>query len=126
VLAATIEPTPYDAHGAVDGPDLLIGEQHFRKTFCADIPVDLAQVMYATRRPLAAAAFSENATAAGWKSIPSWYQLSQHDNAISPQAQEFMARRMGSAVQEIEGSHTAFIAQPVRAAQFIQKALIHS
>jgi pimeloyl-ACP methyl ester carboxylesterase len=126
MLAATVEPTPYDAPGAVDGPDLLIGEEHFRETFCADVPVDLAQVMYATQRPLAAAAFSENATAAGWRSIPSWYLLSQHDNAISPQAQEFMARRTGSTLEEIEGSHAAFIAQPVRTAAFIQKALIRS
>jgi pimeloyl-ACP methyl ester carboxylesterase len=126
MLAATVEPTPYDAPGAVDGPDLLIGEHHFRETFCADVPVDLAQVMCAIQRPLAAAAFSENATAAGWKSIPCWYQLSQHDNAISPKAQEFMAKRMSATLEEIEGSHAAFIAQPVRAALFIQRALIRS
>ena len=51
MLAATAEPTPYDAPGAVDGPDLFIGEGQFRETFCADVPVDLAQVMYATQRP---------------------------------------------------------------------------
>ena len=57
---------------------------------------------------------------------PSWYQLAQHDNAISPQAQQFMAKRMGSATEEIDGSHTAFIAQPVRAAQLIKAAITQS
>lgn len=123
MLAATVEPTPYDAVGAAGGPDLCISEEHFRETFCADVPVDLAQVMCSSQRPLAAAAFSENATAAGWKSIRSWYQLARHDNAISPQAQQFMAKRMGSVTEEIDGSHTAFIAQPVRAARFIKTAL---
>lgn len=77
-------------------------------------------------RPLAAAAFSENATAAGSKTLPSWYQLAQHDNAIPPQAQEFMAKRMGSVTEEIDGSHAAFIAQPVRTAAFIKKTFTQS
>ena len=79
--------------------------------------------MGAAQRPLAAAALSENATAAGWTTLPSWYQLARHDNAIPPQAQEFMAKRMGSVIEEVDGSHTAFIAQPVRAAAFIKQAL---
>jgi pimeloyl-ACP methyl ester carboxylesterase len=79
--------------------------------------------MYATQRPLAAAAFTEKATAAGWIHVPCWYQLAQHDNAISPSVQRFMAKRMNSFVEEIDGSHTAFIAQPVRTATFIKEAL---
>jgi pimeloyl-ACP methyl ester carboxylesterase len=123
MLAATAEPTPYDAPGAADGPDLFIGERQFRETFCADLPAGLAQVMQATQRPLAVAALTENATAAGWKALPSWYLVSSHDNAIPPQAQRFMASRMGSVTEEIDGSHAAFIAQPVRTAEFIKTAL---
>jgi len=123
LLAATVEPTPYEGPGAAGGPDLYIRRDRFRETFCADVPVDLAQIMGAAQRPLAAAAFSENATAAGWKTLPSWYQLARHDNAIPPQAQGYMAKRMGSVTEEIDGSHAAFIAQPVRAAAFIEKAL---
>jgi pimeloyl-ACP methyl ester carboxylesterase len=123
MLATTVRPTSYDAPGAIGGPDLYISENGFRETFCADSPAELARVMYATQRPLAAAAFSENTTAAGWKTIPSWYLLSRHDNAISPLAQDFMAKRMSSVLEEIDGSHTAFIAQPERAAAFITKAV---
>jgi pimeloyl-ACP methyl ester carboxylesterase len=123
LLATTSYPTGYDAPGAPQGPDLYIGKEKFRETFCADVPVDLAQVMYATQRPLAVAALTENATAAGWKAIPSWYLVARHDNAISPEAQRFMAQRMGSTAEEIDGSHTAFIAQPVRTAEFIKTAL---
>ncbi|GAA4581963.1 alpha/beta hydrolase [Planotetraspora phitsanulokensis] len=126
MLATTAQPTPYDAPGAAGGPDLYIDPAKFRETFCADVPVDLAQIMCAAQRPLAVAALTENATAAGWKSIPSWYQVAQHDNAISPDAQRFMAQRMGSTIEEIDGSHTAFIAQPVRAAAFIKRALTKS
>jgi hypothetical protein len=39
--------------------------------------------MFATQRPLAVAALSENATAAGWKSKPSWFLVSEHGCGLS-------------------------------------------
>ena len=87
------------------------------------MPVDLAAVMWATQRPLSIAALTENATAAGWKTTPSWYLVSDHDNAIPPDAERFMAERMGATIESIAGSHTAFIAQPAAVASFIRKAL---
>ncbi|QAY72167.1 alpha/beta hydrolase [Agromyces protaetiae] len=123
LLATTVRPTAYDAPGAAGGPDLLISRDGFRETFCADVPVDLSEVMFATQRPLAAAAFTENATAAGWREHRTWYQVAARDQAISPDAERFMAERMGAVVEEIDGSHTAFISQPVRVASFIAGAL---
>jgi pimeloyl-ACP methyl ester carboxylesterase len=115
-------PTPYDAAGAAGGPDMYIAPEEFH-TFCADVPVDVAAVMAATQRPISFAAINENATAAGWKTKPSWYLISEQDHAILPEAQTFMAGRMRATTEAISGSHFAFIAQPVAAAKFIQKAI---
>jgi pimeloyl-ACP methyl ester carboxylesterase len=123
LLASTSHSTGYDAPGAPQGPDLYITKELFRETFCADVPVDVADVMFATQRPLSVAALTENATAAGWKAKPSWYLVSEHDNAIAPDAERFMAERMGATTRSIAGSHTAFIAQPVTVAGFIADAL---
>ena len=123
LLATTAAPTSYPAVGAAGGPDLYISKEGFRETFCADSEVDVADVMYATQRPLAAAALNENATAAGWKTKPSWFLVSEHDNAIPPDAERFMAQRMGATTESIDGSHTAFAARPVAVASFITKAL---
>ena len=123
LLASTSYPTSYEALGAPQGPDLYINKERFRETFCADAPADTAEVMYATQRPLSLAALTENATAAGWKTIPSWYLVSENDNAILPDAERFMAERMGATTKSIAGSHTAFIAQPVAVAAFIAEAL---
>lgn len=123
LLAKNSAPTPYDAPGAPQGPDLYIVKEQFRETFCADVPVDVAAAMYATQRPLSLAALTENATAAGWRDKPSWYLVSEHDNAIPPDAERFMAERMGATTETIDGSHTAFIAQPVAVANFIKLAL---
>src|ERR1700722_1029670 len=123
LLASTSYPTGYDAPGAPQGPDLYIARERFRETFCADVPVDVAEVMFATQRPLSLAALTENANAAGWKNKPSWYLVSEHDNAIPPDAERFMAERMGATTKSVAGSHTAFIAQPVAVAGFIADAV---
>ena len=123
LLAKTSAPTPYDAPAGPGGPDLYIGEPQFRETFCADVPVDVAATMYVTQRPLTLAALTENATAAGWKTRPSWFLIPEHDNAIAPAAQRFMAERMGATIETIAGSHTVFIAQPVAVAGLIQRAM---
>jgi pimeloyl-ACP methyl ester carboxylesterase len=123
MLASTAAPTAYYAAGATGGPELYIAKDQFRETFCADVPVDVAAVMWVTQRPLSIAGLTENATAAGWKTKPSWYLVSEQDNAIPPDAERFMAERMGATTESIKGSHTAFIAQPVAVASFIKKAL---
>jgi pimeloyl-ACP methyl ester carboxylesterase len=123
LLASTSCPTGYDAPGAPRGPDLYIIKERFRETFCADVPVDTVEVMFATQRPLSLAALTENATAAGWKAKPSWYLVSEDDNAIAPDAERFMAERMGATTKSIAGSHAAFVAQPVAVAEFIGQAL---
>jgi pimeloyl-ACP methyl ester carboxylesterase len=114
--------TDYDAPGAAGGPDLYIQTDKFHETFCADAPTDVADVMAVTQRPVAGAALQEQATAAGWKTIPSWYLVSEQDNGICPEAQRFMADRMKATTETIDGSHAAFIAQPRKVAQFIEKA----
>ncbi len=123
MLAAASYPTSYDAPGSPQGPDLYIRKEQFREAFCADVPVNVADVLFATQRPLSLAALTEKATAAGWRAHPCWYLVSEQDNAIPPDAERFMAERMRATTDSIRGSHTAFMAQPVRVARFIKKAL---
>jgi pimeloyl-ACP methyl ester carboxylesterase len=123
LLASTSVPSTYDAPGAAGGPDLFIKIEDFHKTFCADLPEDLAAVMAVSQRPLSAAALTEPATVAGWRSLPSWFMVSEHDNAIPPEAERFMAKRMGAQVETVHGSHAAFIARPEVAANIILKAV---
>jgi pimeloyl-ACP methyl ester carboxylesterase len=111
LLASTAVASPYDAPGAVGGPDLFIGIADFHRAFCADLPEEVAGPM-SVSRPISAAALSDKATAAGWKQLPTWYMVCEQDNAISPEAERFMARRMNAQTISVTGSHVAFIAQP--------------
>src|ERR1700677_334163 len=121
LLASTNVPSPYDAPGAVGGPDLFIKIEQFHETFCADLGEDIARPMALSQRPLAAAAFTESPSAVGWRNIPSWYLVSERDNAIPPDCERFMAERMNAVTESVNGSHAAFIAQPGVASALILK-----
>ena len=124
VLASAIAPSPYDAPGAPGGPDLFIKISEFHQAFCADLPASVAAAMAVSQRPLSAAALTETATMAGWKDLPSWYLVSEWDNAIQPDCERYMARRMNARVESVStGSHTVFIARPNIAASLILKAI---
>jgi pimeloyl-ACP methyl ester carboxylesterase len=123
LLVSTAEPSPYDAPGARGGPDLFIKIEEFHQTLCADLPDDLAAVMAVSQRPLSLRAFTEPATVAGWKSLPSWYMVSEHGNVIRPEAERFMAKRMAAEVETVDGSHAAFIARPEAATALILKGV---
>ncbi len=124
LLNSSARPTPYPAPGAAGGPDLFINREQFRETFCGDLPVDRADVLFATQRPVAAAALGEPLTGTpGWKGRPSWFLVSAHDRAIDPGAEAFMAERMGATTETIDGSHVAFASRPVAVAAFISSAL---
>ncbi len=122
LLATENQPTSYDAVGAPGGPEIYVKKERFREVFCGDSSEEVAAVIYATQRPLALAGLTEKATAAAWHDIPSWFLVSDKDNAISPQAEEFMADRMGATTEHVDGSHTAFIPHYDVAAALIRKA----
>ena len=109
--------------GAAGGPDLFIKIDEFHRTFCADLPADLAATMAVSQRPLSLAALTEKATVAEWKDLPSWYLVSAQDNAIPPDAERFMAKRAEAVAESVDGSHAAFIAHPDVAAGLIIKVV---
>jgi pimeloyl-ACP methyl ester carboxylesterase len=123
LLATTNVATPYDAIGAAGGPDLFIKIEDFHEAFCADLSDDVARPMAVSQRPLAAAAFTEPASVVGWRELPSWYLVSDRDNAIPPDCERFMAQRMDAVTESVDGSHVAFIARPQVASGLILKAL---
>ena len=102
LLAKTAAPTPCDAPGAAGGPDLYVQKEQFRETFFADVPVDMADVMFATQRPLAVAALNENHRGGLEEQavlVPG-LRARQRDLA---RLERFMAQRMGATTDTIDG-----------------------
>ena len=101
---------------------LYVDRARFRELFCADLPVTDARVAAATQKPVHNSAFGASVPVAAWKSIPSWYLVSQDDHAINPDLERFYAKRMGAKTSEIKASHVAFISHPNEVAHLIEKA----
>ena len=99
-----------------------IDRARFHAIFCADVPEGEARIMAAVQKPLAGVTFGQSVTSPAWKTIPSWYLVSQEDQAINPNLERFYAKRMGAHTTEIKASHVAFISHPKEVAALIEKA----
>lgn len=76
------------------------------------------------QRPLAASAFTETASAAAWKTKPSWALVAGADQAINPEVERFGAKRAGATIVEIEGaSHAVAVSRPKEVAELIRDAV---
>jgi pimeloyl-ACP methyl ester carboxylesterase len=91
---------------------LYIDREKFHEVFAQDVSTAEALVMAATQKPINSVVFEQTVDNAAWKTIPSWYLVSQEDQAILPELQRFMAKRMGAKTTEIAASHVAFISHP--------------
>jgi pimeloyl-ACP methyl ester carboxylesterase len=92
--------------------DLYLKKNVFQEEFASDLPRRTSAVLYATQRPAAATGFAETATAAAWRTIPSWFLIGTRDTVIPPDRQRFMAERAGARTVEITASHVSLISRP--------------
>jgi pimeloyl-ACP methyl ester carboxylesterase len=78
--------------------------------------------MYAVQQPLALSTFADVIDVPTWKTVPSWYLVAGHDEAIPPEAERQFAARMGATTIEIPSSHVPMGSHPADVAQFIEMA----
>jgi pimeloyl-ACP methyl ester carboxylesterase len=111
--------------GDFNSPQTLVylDRANFGSAFVQDIDPERAAVLAAAQRPIAVAAFGEPLSGPpAWRSIRSWYQVSTQDRVIQPEAERWMAQRMGAEVLELESSHASPIARPQAIARLIKRA----
>lgn len=104
------------------GVDATIDPARFRQIFAADLPRHQTDIMAATQRPTDVAVLEELSGEPAWKTIPSWYQVSTQDKALSPVAQRFFAARMGAHTTSIDASHAGYVSHPVETANLVEAA----
>ncbi|MFC4607339.1 alpha/beta fold hydrolase [Streptomyces maoxianensis] len=66
----------------------------------------------AAQRPINASAFMDKATAAAWRTVPSWALVAAHDKSIAADMERFEAERARSHTVEVDSSHVAMITHP--------------
>ena len=78
--------------------------------------------MASTQKPLSVSCFEAKATDAGWKNLPSWYQVSLNDRMVPPEAEQFMAKRINAKTISLPSSHASLVSHPKEIAEFILSA----
>lgn len=101
---------------------LFLDRAKFRDSFAADVDADTAAFMADSQVPWGMGALAGVINQPAWKTKPSWYLVSTEDKMIPPPAQHNMAKRAGSTVVEVRGSHAVYVSQPQAVADFIASA----
>ena len=116
-------PTPALAHQFVDEQGLVwLTQDDFVNHFAGDVDPVKAKVLYAVQQPLAASAFDDLMTVPAWKFLPSWYLVSQDDQALPPDAQRMFANRMNATTIEVPSGHLAMVSHPAEVVKLTETA----
>lgn len=94
----------------------------FHADFAADLPTADAAFMARSQVMPAVQTAGTAVTQAAWKTKPSWAIVSTADRTVNPDLERFMARRAGSQIVEIDGSHATFILHAAEVARVIEGA----
>jgi len=101
---------------------LFLDRAKFAASFAGDVDAEKAAFMAASQVPWGVAALSGAITEPAWRVKPSWYLVVTEDKMIPPDAQRAMAKRAGSTVVEVKGSHAIYVSQPAAVAALIEQA----
>jgi hypothetical protein len=99
-------------NGSQAAVEFAIDPAKFHDAFAADLPVEQAEVMAATQRPIAELGFSEKSGAPAWKDLPSWAVIATADKAAGTDITRSMAERAGATITEVDASHVVMVSQP--------------
>ena len=101
---------------------LLLDKEKFPASFAGDVERGKAAFMADSQVPWGLEALSGAISDPAWKHKPSWYLLVTDDKMIPIAAQRLMAKRAGSTVVEVGGSHAIYVSNPKAVAEIIEKA----
>jgi pimeloyl-ACP methyl ester carboxylesterase len=101
---------------------VMLDKEKFPASFAADVNPQTARFMADSQVPWGVAAFQGAVTTPAWRSKPSWYLVVTDDHMIPPPAQRDMAKRAGSTVEEVKGSHAVYVSNPDVVVKLIEQA----
>jgi len=101
---------------------LYVDAARFRDVFASDLSAVEVNVAAAAQKPIIGTVFGASPTQASWKTVPSFYLVTQRDRALNPELQRFYAKRIGATTVESDASHAVFLSRPGVVAKLIEQA----
>jgi pimeloyl-ACP methyl ester carboxylesterase len=101
-----------------------INPEMFHQAFAQDVNKTEAEIMAAvqTPTPTSQAVLAEPSGPPAWKQLPTWYQVSESDHIIPPDAQRQFAQQMNATTISVNASHASLVPHPDEIAQLILEA----
>ena len=119
---------PADKDNGLLPPDdkgiIYYSKEKYHAGFCADLPAEKANFMYASQGTIAVKCFTAPVTEAAWRTKPTYAIVATDDKSINPVILRRMYKRAGSIVTEIKASHVVYVSQPEKVAKVIEAAAL--
>jgi len=101
---------------------VFINKEKFRESFAQDVDAAEASIMATVQKPANATIFGDPTAEVAWKTIPSWYLISENDRMIPPATQQMFASRMKATTISVPSSHASIVSHPYQVFELIQAA----
>ena len=91
-----------------------INPDMFHRAFAQDVNKTEAEIMAAVQKPTPTnqSILGEPSGPPAWKQLPTWYQVSESDRIIPPDAQGQFAQRMNATTISVNSSHASPVSHP--------------
>lgn len=94
----------------------------YKNVMAFDLPIQKIRVLTAIEQPIQASAFQDKVSHAAWRDKPSWYLLTENDNALKPEVQRQIATHIKARITPIKSSHMSMLSHPSQVADLIDRA----
>jgi pimeloyl-ACP methyl ester carboxylesterase len=101
---------------------LYIDRAKFPEYFAGDLAASEGATLAAVQRPVAGEIFGDKMGPPAWKSIKSWYQVSEDDKMIPPDVERMFASRAKATTISLPASHASLVSHPKEVAELILAA----
>ena len=118
--AGGVPPSWWNVQGDLATPGVPGQEPEW--LFYNDLPEEAAREAAAQLAPQAVKAYRDPVTQVAWRTVPTTYLVTEHDNVFPLEAQLGLAARAGSTVVRMPTSHSPFLSQPQETADIIDAA----
>ena len=99
-----------------------LNPEMFPQAFAQDVNTTEAETMAIAQKPGHQSLLAEPSGPPAWKQLPTWYQVSESDHIIPPDAQRQFAQQMNATTISVNASHASLVSHPDEIAQLILDA----
>ena len=121
-LLSKAAPNDLSKYFQVNNGFITLTQTGIKKAFAADLTEKQQLQLYATQTPAAQSVFGAKNSVPAWKEKPSWYIVAKNDQAINPDLERLMAKRINAVTVETLSSHVVMLAQPNVVVKIIKEA----